>query len=304
MKFSIFSCEKKVLYTTEGNENLTYGENLGIAVEKAIKDNVSLKYADLRGGVFEEVGFEDKNFDYVNFDGTIFHNSEFYCCSFQYSSFRGATIENSNFSYSDFYCSEMNGITINFSDLRNSSFIKACLQGGDFTKTKINSTDFRNSDLTGAWFKTANFNDDISHGQHKTDFNIYFENADLTGVRFKDDFKNSYTFKRLMILPEEGSFIGWKKCKNNVIVKLLIPQNSDRINTTKRNCRAAFVEVLDVIGGNKGISFYDENVIYETGIRIHADEFDSDWKNEETHGIHFFLTKQEAEIYKIDTFMD
>lgn len=250
MKFSIFSCDNCSLYTTEGGENLSYGENLGIAVEKAIKDNVSLKYADLRGSVFEEAGFEEKNFDYVNLDGAIFYNSEFYGCSFKDSSFKGVTIECSNFSFSNFYGSDMSGITMNDSDLRNSSFIKAILSGGRFDDTKINSTDFRDSDLTGVWFKTANFIDDI-YRENKTDFNIYFE-------------------------------------------------NSDRINTAKRNCRASFAEVLDVIGADEGLSFYDENIIYKRERVVRADKFDLDWKNDETHGIHFFLTEEEAKNYEIN----
>ena len=44
---------------------------------------------------------------------------------------------------------------------------------------------------------------------------------------------------RTRILPE-GRLIGWKKCADGVIVKLVIPEDSKRSHAFGRKCRAAF----------------------------------------------------------------
>jgi hypothetical protein len=94
---------------------------------------------------------------------------------------------------------------------------------------------------------------------------------------------------------EEGSFIGWKKCRNNVIVKLLIPEDAKRSSATSRKCRASKVEVLEVYGADFGVSLSDEDVKYMKGETVYPDSFDDDRWNECSNGIHFFITRQEAE---------
>jgi hypothetical protein len=98
------------------------------------------------------------------------------------------------------------------------------------------------------------------------------------------------------ILPE-GSLVGWKMCKNNVIVKLLIPENAKRSSAFGRKCRAEFVDVLEVINGSVGISLRDGITTYIVGERVTANSFDLDWSKECSPGIHFFITRTEAENY-------
>ncbi len=119
--------------------------------------------------------------------------------------------------------------------------------------------------------------------------------ADLYGANLREaDLRN--TCANLQC-PEEGSFTAWKKCKNNVIVKLLIPGDAKRSSATSRKCRASRAIVLDVIGANEGISKHDSSVTYRKGDTIIPDSFDDDRWNECSNGIHFFITRQEAEEY-------
>jgi hypothetical protein len=97
--------------------------------------------------------------------------------------------------------------------------------------------------------------------------------------------------------PEEGSFVGWKKCRNNVIVKLLIPEDAKRSSATSRKCRASKAVVLEVIGAEKALSRYDGTFVYEVGKEVVANGFDDDRWNECSNGIHFFMTRAEAENY-------
>jgi len=103
---------------------------------------------------------------------------------------------------------------------------------------------------------------------------------------------------RLQFIPIEGAFIGWKKCQNDVIVKLSIPAEAKRSHGSERKCRAEFVDCLEVIGADEGVSINTTDVIYRKGERIVADSWDADRWEICSHGIHFFLTREEAEAYE------
>ena len=98
--------------------------------------------------------------------------------------------------------------------------------------------------------------------------------------------------------PEEGSFIAWKTCGNNVIVKLLIPEDAQRSSATSRKCRASKAKVLEIFGADKAYSRYDSSFIYEKGKTIEPiGSFSGDRWDECASGIHFFITRSEAEAY-------
>ena len=101
---------------------------------------------------------------------------------------------------------------------------------------------------------------------------------------------------RSRILPD-GDIIGWKKCRDDVIVKLRIPAEAKRSHAFGRKCRAEFADVLEVIGADKAISLHDRATVYASGERIVPDSFDENWQEECSSGIHFFITRAEAEAY-------
>ncbi len=90
----------------------------------------------------------------------------------------------------------------------------------------------------------------------------------------------------------------YKKCKNNVIVKLLIPKEAKRSQAFGRKCRAEYAKVIEIFGAKKGISNHDNNFIYEVGKIVKPTKpFSENWQDECASGIHFFITKIEAENY-------
>ena len=99
------------------------------------------------------------------------------------------------------------------------------------------------------------------------------------------------------ILPETGQLIGWKKCRDGVLVRLMIGKNARRSNATGRKCRAEYVKVLEVIGAEVGISQHGSETRYTTGKIVRCDKWESDRWIECGGGIHFFLTRIEAENY-------
>jgi hypothetical protein len=78
---------------------------------------------------------------------------------------------------------------------------------------------------------------------------------------------------------------------------LTVPSKARRSNATGRKCRAEFVKVLDVIGAEVGISKHDGKTEYRKGKIVRCDKWEEDRWIECGGGIHFFITRYEAENY-------
>ena len=157
------------------------------------------------------------------------------------------------------------------SDLSGADLSRANLYGADLSRANLSGADLSGADLSGANLSGA-----------------YLSEAQI-------DY-NSALFQQTRILPE-GSIIGWKKCKNNIIVKLRIPEDAKRSHAFGRKCRAEFADVLEIIGSETAVSNHDGKTIYEVGKRVTPDSFDENWQEECSSGIHFFITRAEAEAY-------
>ena len=135
----------------------------------------------------------------------------------------------------------------------------------------------------------------------------YLSGADLRGANLP-----KLISAQTRILPDEGDIIGWKKAWTDnempptpVIVKLLIPSDAQRSNSTGRKCRASKAQVLDLqdLDGHSlkpdttAHSGYDQNFTYKKGGTIHVENFDTNRWNECAPGIHFFITRIEAAEY-------
>lgn len=117
--------------------------------------------------------------------------------------------------------------------------------------------------------------------------------ADLSGAKYIPKLAAAQT----SVVPDEGDYTAWKKCKDSVIVKLLIPAKARRSNATGRKCRAELAKVLEVIGAAVGISKHDGSTRYEVGKTVKCDEWCEDRWRECAGGIHHFITRLEAENY-------
>lgn len=104
--------------------------------------------------------------------------------------------------------------------------------------------------------------------------------------------------------PEKGEFVAFKKC-SGYIVELLIPADAKRSSATTRKCRASYAKVLSIttLLGEKvetdsiTNTAYSPNIVYKVGEFVYPDDFDDDRWNECSHGIHFFINRQEAVEY-------
>jgi len=105
------------------------------------------------------------------------------------------------------------------------------------------------------------------------------------------------------VVPSQGDIVGWKKAhgsdRRDCIVKLRIPEAAKRSNASGRKCRAEWAEVIEVIGAEYGVSDHRPETEYRAGQTVYPDGWDDNRWNECSNGIHFFITREEAEAWAL-----
>ena len=196
----------------------------------------------------------------------------------------------------DFKSADLTGVNFASANLTYANLAGANLIGANFAGANLMYVNFENANLegvnfvgaylVGAYFKGANL------------ANASLAGANLTSSYFEGVKNAELVIAKTCILPG-GDLIGWKKCQNEVIVKLKIPENAKRTNAFRRNCRAEFVDVVEVIGADVGLSIHDNGKTkYEAGKRVMSDSFEENLQEDLVSGIHFFITRAEAEAFR------
>jgi hypothetical protein len=86
----------------------------------------------------------------------------------------------------------------------------------------------------------------------------------------------------------------YKKVMDEIVL-LKIPSHARRTaSLVGRKCRASEAIVLAIEGDEPVMT---RGVVYRIGCTVTPDSYDPDPRVECTHGIHFFLTREEAEAY-------
>jgi hypothetical protein len=175
-------------------------------------------------------------------------------------------------------------------DLRGANLSGAYLRGADLSGAYLSGAYLSVANLSGAYLSGAYLSDADLSGADLS--GAYLSGAYLSGAKEAD-----YAIACTRILPD-GDLIGWKKCCDGVVVKLRIPEAAKRSHAFGRKCRAEYVDVLEVIGAEVGIAQHDEKTEYRAGQRVTPDKWDENWMSECSSGIHFFITRTEAENYQ------
>ena len=158
-------------------------------------------------------------------------------------------------------------------DLRGADLRGADLRGADLGRAKLSCAKLPGADLHGA----------------------NLSGADLDDTKGITDIP--------LACPSDGAFIGWKKV-SCCLIQLLIPENAKRCSATTQKCRCEFAKVMSItrIGDGKELqsvenTSYTPSITYKVGEMIYPDSFDENRWNECSHGIHFFINKQDAIKY-------
>ena len=194
---------------------------------------------------------------------------------------------------------DLRGADLRGADLRGANLYCADLYGADLRGANLCGTNLYGADLRGADLRDANLYCADLRGANLRGANLYC--ADLRGANLRGAKYNENTAFFALACPEEGAFIGWKKV-DNLLVKLLIPEDAQRSSATTRKCRASKAVVLEITGATGAPTLivnhkYGHDTVYEVGKEVLPDSWDDNRWNECSHGIHFFITKQEAINY-------
>ena len=199
---------------------------------------------------------------------------------------------------------------------------RAKLCGADLCGANLRDADLRDADLRGADLRDADLRDanlcsanlcgaDLSganlHGANLCGANLCSANlcgADLSGAKNTDKtLWNAHTAFYPLQCPETGSFIGYKKAADKIVM-LEICADAKRSSATSRKCRCSKAKVLSIThldGSDSGLtevrSNYSKEFVYRVGEIAEAPDFDENRWNECTAGIHFFITRGEAVEY-------
>ena len=191
-------------------------------------------------------------------------------------------------------------------NLRSANLRSANLSGADLSGANLRSADLCGANLSGADLSGANLRSANLYGANLYGANL--RDADLRGANLRDANlygANLWSANNLSdiaaaeasIVPEHGQFTGWKKCRNGILVKLVVGKKAKRSNATGRKCRAEYVKVIEVIGAEVGISRHDNKTEYRAGAIVRCDKWEENRWIECGGGIHFFLTRIEAQNY-------
>ena len=153
---------------------------------------------------------------------------------------------------------------------------KLCVEAAIKSRANLSGANLYGANLSGANLSGANL-----YGANLS----WAENATLFLARQR-------------ITPSEGAFVGWKKLRGDVIAKLVIPHDAERMNAIgSRKCRASKAFVHEMFGAVEAFDNHTGKTLYKVGYEVIPDKFDPDIREECSHGIHFFMTREEAEDY-------
>ena len=260
------------------NSDLRYADLSNTNLSDANLENANLENADLSNANLSDANLKDANLRYADL---------------RYSNLRYASLENTNLRYVDLryanlYNADLIYADLRYSNLRNTNLICANLTYADLKNVDLRFSNLSNTDLNGT---------NLS--------NVNLRYTDLNNTKY-----NHLTSFFALQCPEKGSFIAYKKAlsiENNnkveVIVELLVMEDSERSSSTSRKCRFSHTKTLSITSLDGKINYsiahsmkYSD-FIYEVGKENTVDDFDKNRWNECSTGIHGFITREEAVNY-------
>lgn len=243
-----------------------------VYLQKIDLREINLCGANLRGANLRGAKLANKNLKGVDLEGADLRGANMYGANLRGANLRGADLYGVNLMNADLEQANLEGAS-----LRCANLCGANLCGANLMNSNTECADLLGVDARGADFRGANLDDANTH-EMKVD------------TETKTDWP--------MACPETGSFIGWKRA-GEYIVKLEIPADAKRSSATTNKCRASWAKVLEIQNedGTKAAVTEAKSIcdgIYKVGEMIYPDKWDDNRWHECSHGIHFFMSRQDA----------
>jgi len=190
-------------------------------------------------------------------------------------------------------------------DLTDADLTDANLTDADLTDADLTDADLTDADLTDADLTRANLTDADLTRANLTRANLTRANltrANLTRAYLTDAiFDETTRLPDFQICPEKGAFIAWKKV-SGAVLELQIPASAKRTSSlVGRKCRASKAKVIKAYdcepGQTQFQSKHNPDFIWTVGKTHEVEDFNDDIRIECAPGLHFFITRKEAENY-------
>ncbi len=187
--------------------------------------------------------------------------------------------------------------TLRYADLRYADLRNADLSNADLRAANLHSADLSYANLHSADLRFANLHSaNLSYADlHSADLRYaVLHSANLSSAENVPHIRQA--------CPTDGAFIGWKKVKGHLI-KLEIPDDAERSSGTTNKCRcdkALVVSITNIKNGDSVDKIDNDDYAhteYVVGQMVFPDRWDDNRFNECSHGIHFFIDKQDAINY-------
>ena len=235
---------------------------------------VNLHGYDLRKIDLNNVNLEEANLSEANLSQSLIRSSNF----------RAANLSSAGFKNSNIFGTSFFAAILQYTDFSNSRVIDSELAYANLVRAKLTDVVFH-----GTKFENANFfRADISGS--------YFESADLNDADIEKAIGNLLEYRKGKILKEPIN--GYKKIDGDMII-LEIPAGAVVFSINGNICRTNKAKVTDIIADYPNDNtYYDSNAIeYSIDKVINVENFDLIYNAGSTTGIHFFMTREEAEDY-------
>jgi len=208
--------------------------------------------------------------------GDLIFEGDFTCMA---EAIKAALAAKKSLSSANLSSADLSSADLRYADLSSANLSYANLSYADLSSADLSSADLRYADLSSA---------DLSY-------------ANLSSANLRETKGSALAIAQTRILPE-GNIIGWKMLCGGIIAKILIPVEAKRSHAFGRKCRGEFARVLELIKDGKpfdgeGTSIHSPSFKYRVGEIVRPDEFSKNWMDECAPGIHFFITREEAEAY-------
>ena len=201
------------------------------------------------------------------------HNADLYDANM-----RGVDIRGADMSYAD-----MSGANMSYANMNGANISYANMSGANMSYANMSCADMRDADMSCADMRDANMSyANMSYA------NMSYANMSCADMRGADRLRKGIKLSE--------PIIGWKKCKNDVLVKLEIPRGAIVFSINNKKCRTDKAKVLEIIGADRAYSNH-KFFSYYVGDVIEVFNFNCEYNVECTEGIHFFKTREEAENY-------
>ena len=234
---------------------------------------VDISYANMRGVDMSYANMRGVNMSYANMRGANMHGADM-----SYANMRGANMRGADMSGANMHGADMCGVNMSYANMHGADMCGVNMSYANMSYANICSVDMRYANMRSVDMRNANM------------IGVDMIGANMEGA----DMRSADRLRKGIKLSEP--IIGWKKCKNNVLIKLEIPRGAIVFSINNKKCRTDKAKVLEIIGADRAYSNY-KFFSYYVGDIIEVFNFNCEYNVECAEGIHFFRTREEAEEY-------